>query len=68
MVSERGRASPLGFQLPIDQTGDATTLAPAVKQAFAEVYRQKNGGGDAKAWLASMKEAKRYLSDIWPKN
>jgi hypothetical protein len=27
-----------------------------------------NGGGDAKAWLASMKADKRYLVDIWPKN
>jgi sulfite reductase alpha subunit-like flavoprotein len=33
-----------------------------------DIYRGKNGGGDAKAWLASMKADKRYLVDIWPKN
>jgi cytochrome P450/NADPH-cytochrome P450 reductase len=48
--------------------GDATTLAPAVEQAFMEIYRAKNSGGDAKAWLASMKADKRYVVDIWPKN
>jgi cytochrome P450/NADPH-cytochrome P450 reductase len=48
--------------------GDASTLAPAVEQAFMDIYRGKNGGGDAKAWLASMKADKRYLVDIWPKN
>jgi cytochrome P450/NADPH-cytochrome P450 reductase len=48
--------------------GDATTLAPAVEQAFMEIHRAKNSGGDAKAWLASMKADKRYVVDIWPKN
>ncbi len=48
--------------------GDATTLAPAVEQAFMDVYRKNNNGGDAKPWLASLKADKRYLVDIWPKN
>jgi hypothetical protein len=47
---------------------DANTLAPVVEQAFMDIYHGKNGGGDAKAWLASMKADKRYLVDIWPKN
>ncbi len=48
--------------------GDATTLAPAVEQAFMDVYRKNDGGGDAEAWIASLKADKRYLVDIWPKN
>jgi cytochrome P450 / NADPH-cytochrome P450 reductase len=48
--------------------GDASTLAPAVEHAFMDICRKKNGGGDAKAWLASMKADKRYVVDIWPKN
>jgi cytochrome P450/NADPH-cytochrome P450 reductase len=48
--------------------GDATTLAPAVEQAFMDIRREKNDGGDAKTWLAAMKADKRYLVDIWPKN
>jgi hypothetical protein len=35
---------------------------------FMDIYHGKNCGGDAKAWLASMKADKRYLVDIWPKN
>ena len=29
-----------------------------------DIYSEKNGRGDAKAWLASMKADKRYLVDI----
>jgi len=58
----------IGRDAVIYVCGDASTLAPAVEQAFMDIYRGKNGGGDAKDWLASMKADKRYLVDIWPKN
>jgi cytochrome P450/NADPH-cytochrome P450 reductase len=58
----------IGQDAVIYVCGDAATLAPAVEAAFMDIYADKNGGGDAKAWLASLKAAKRYLVDIWPKN
>ena len=49
--------------------GDAATMAPAVEQIFLTICSEKRGLGDedAKAWLAAMKAAARYLVDIWPK-
>ncbi|MFI9275874.1 bifunctional cytochrome P450/NADPH--P450 reductase [Kitasatospora sp. NPDC052896] len=47
--------------------GDATSMAPAVRQAFAEVFSHKTGttASDAEAWLAGLRQSNRYLEDIW---
>jgi cytochrome P450 / NADPH-cytochrome P450 reductase len=58
----------IGQNAVIYVCGDAATLAPAVEAAFMDIYTAKNAGGDAEAWLASLKAGNRYLVDIWPKN
>jgi cytochrome P450 / NADPH-cytochrome P450 reductase len=58
----------IGQHVVIYVCGDAATLAPAVEAAFMDIYIAKNAGGDAKAWLGSLKAGNRYLVDIWPKN
>lgn len=47
--------------------GDATRMAPAVRQAFGQIYREKTGA-DAQAaegWLSSLETGNRYLVDVW---
>lgn len=48
--------------------GDATRMAPAVSRAFADVYAERTGCGeaDAGAWLAELVATHRYVVDIWP--
>ncbi len=48
--------------------GDAGRMAPAVRQALGEVYRQRTGAtqDDAEVWLAGLAATNRYLADIWP--
>jgi cytochrome P450 / NADPH-cytochrome P450 reductase len=47
--------------------GDASKMAPDVRRAFLEVFREKTGASaaDAEAWLAGLRSADRYLEDIW---
>ena len=45
--------------------GNANTMAPAVRAAFAEVVAAHGGEPDAAAWLAGMRADERYLEDIW---
>jgi cytochrome P450/NADPH-cytochrome P450 reductase len=47
--------------------GEASRMAPQVRQAFVEVFCKHTGAGDAdgKAWLAGLTAAGRYLEDIW---
>ncbi len=45
--------------------GNANTMAPAVRAAFAEVVAAHGGEPDAAAWLAGMRAEQRYLEDIW---
>ncbi|HXH27428.1 MAG TPA: cytochrome, partial [Candidatus Polarisedimenticolia bacterium] len=47
--------------------GDAARMAPDVRQAFAEVYRERTraSDADAQAWLADLVKSRRYLEDIW---
>jgi sulfite reductase alpha subunit-like flavoprotein len=39
----------------------------AVRQAFADVFRERTGtaAADAQAWLAGLVAGHRYLEDIW---
>jgi cytochrome P450 / NADPH-cytochrome P450 reductase len=47
--------------------GNANTMAPAVRRAFMDVFREQSGKAqaDADAWLAGLRADDRYLEDIW---
>jgi cytochrome P450 / NADPH-cytochrome P450 reductase len=47
--------------------GNANTMAPAVRRAFMDVFREQSGKAqdDADAWLAGLRADNRYLEDIW---
>jgi cytochrome P450 / NADPH-cytochrome P450 reductase len=47
--------------------GDASRMAPDVRQAFAGVFRDRTGASDAdaQAWLTGLAATRRYLEDIW---
>jgi cytochrome P450/NADPH-cytochrome P450 reductase len=50
--------------------GDATSMAPAVRQAFATIYREKTGADEqtAEEWLNILTTNRRYLVDVWASN
>ncbi len=47
--------------------GEASRMAPSVRQALAGVFQQRTGAtaSDAQAWLAGLVASQRYLEDIW---
>ena len=47
--------------------GEASRMAPDVRQAFAAVFQERTGAGaaDAQAWLSGLVASHRYLEDIW---
>jgi len=47
--------------------GEASRMAPQVRQAFVEVFRKRTGAGEAdgQAWLTGLIAGGRYLEDIW---
>lgn len=47
--------------------GAADTVAPALRQTFADLYQQHAGvaAEDATAWLEEQRSANRYLEDVW---
>ncbi|MBP2368088.1 bifunctional cytochrome P450/NADPH--P450 reductase [Pseudonocardia parietis] len=47
--------------------GNAATMAPAVRAALVEVFRDRTGAGapQGEAWLAGLRASGRYLEDIW---
>jgi cytochrome P450 / NADPH-cytochrome P450 reductase len=47
--------------------GEASRMAPEVRQAFVEVFRQRTGTtvADGQAWLTGLAASHRYLEDIW---
>ena len=47
--------------------GDAARMAPDVRRAFADIFREQTGASeaDAQAWLTGLVAAHRYLEDIW---
>ncbi|WP_033293623.1 bifunctional cytochrome P450/NADPH--P450 reductase [Amycolatopsis jejuensis] len=47
--------------------GDGRRMAPAIREAFMAVYREKTGAADAEAaaWLAALIESGRYSEDVW---
>ena len=47
--------------------GEASRMAPDVKQAFVDLFCKRTGASpaDGKAWLAGLVSSHRYLEDIW---
>ena len=47
--------------------GEASRMAPEVRQAFADVFQEHSGtaAADAQAWLSGLVASHRYLEDIW---
>jgi cytochrome P450/NADPH-cytochrome P450 reductase len=47
--------------------GNANTMAPGVRAALVDIYRERTGGSaaDAQAWLADLRAAGRFVEDIW---
>ncbi|MBV9093037.1 MAG: hypothetical protein JO132_04035, partial [Streptosporangiaceae bacterium] len=47
--------------------GNASTMAPAVRRAFMDVFCQQTGKSqaDADTWLTDLRADHRYLEDIW---
>jgi cytochrome P450/NADPH-cytochrome P450 reductase len=47
--------------------GEASRMAPQVRQAFVDLFRERTGAGvaDGQAWLAGLIAGRRYLEDIW---
>jgi cytochrome P450/NADPH-cytochrome P450 reductase len=47
--------------------GDASKMAPDVRQAFIDLFAARTGASaaDAKAWQAGLVASNRYLEDIW---
>lgn len=47
--------------------GGAGTVAPALRDAFAEIYQRQSGvsAEEGVAWLEEQRGANRYLEDVW---
>ena len=47
--------------------GNASTMAPGVRKALAQIFSDRTGAGaaDAQAWLAGLRAADRFVEDIW---
>jgi cytochrome P450/NADPH-cytochrome P450 reductase len=47
--------------------GNASTIAPGIRSALTQIFRDKTsaGEGDAQAWLAGLRTTGRFVEDIW---
>jgi cytochrome P450 / NADPH-cytochrome P450 reductase len=54
-------------EAPVFVCGEASRMAPDVKQAFVDLFCKHTGAStaDGKAWLAGLVTSHRYLEDIW---
>ena len=54
-------------EAPVFVCGEASRMAPDVKQAFVDLFCKRTGASaaDGKAWLAGLVASHRYLEDIW---
>jgi cytochrome P450/NADPH-cytochrome P450 reductase len=54
-------------EAPVFVCGEASRMAPDVKQAFVDLFWKRTGASpsDGKAWLAGLVAGHRYLEDIW---
>jgi cytochrome P450/NADPH-cytochrome P450 reductase len=50
----------------VRQCGEASRMAPDVRQAFIGLFQQRTGTvADGQAWLTGLVTSQRYLEDIW---
>jgi cytochrome P450 / NADPH-cytochrome P450 reductase len=54
-------------EAPVFVCGEASRMAPDVRQAFVDLFckRTRASTADGKAWLAGLVTSHRYLEDIW---
>ena len=54
-------------EAPVFVCGEASRMAPDVKQAFVDLFCQRTGtsAADGKTWLAGLVTGHRYREDIW---
>ena len=47
--------------------GDGARMAPAVREAFMDIYRSRTGTDSdaAQRWLTGLVESDRYVEDVW---
>jgi cytochrome P450/NADPH-cytochrome P450 reductase len=47
--------------------GDGAKMAPAVRQAFIDIYRARTGDDESQArdWLIGLVESDHYVEDVW---
>ena len=47
--------------------GDGAKMAPAVRQAFIDIYRARTGADESQArdWLIGLVESDHYVEDVW---
>jgi len=47
--------------------GDGARMAPAVRQAFLDIYRDRTGADESQArdWLIGLVESDHYVEDVW---
>ena len=47
--------------------GNAATMAPGVRAALVQIFRDRTGTGEAdgQAWLAGLRSTDRFVEDIW---
>ena len=47
--------------------GDGARMAPAVREALADIYRSRTGDDSdaAQRWLTGLVESDRYVEDVW---
>ncbi|WP_406003276.1 hypothetical protein [Streptomyces sp. NBC_00829] len=54
-------------QAVVPVCGDATRMAPEVRRALTGIFASRTGtsAGDADAWFTGLRQANRFLEDIW---
>jgi cytochrome P450/NADPH-cytochrome P450 reductase len=54
-------------EAPVFVCGEASRMAPDVRQAFVDLFCKRTGvsPADGKTWLAGLVTSHRYLEDIW---
>jgi len=47
--------------------GNAATMAPGVRAALTQIFRDQTSAGEAdgQAWLAGLRATDRFVEDIW---
>ena len=69
MFASEARAGDGHFSVYWDggEGGDGARMAPAVREAFTDIYRSRTGDDSdaAQRWLTGLVESDRYVEDVW---